>query len=175
MSARRPRRGEIARKLLRDLQSVAPPTGVVLLWRWRWELGILAGLAAGITLLITRLGWIWIMVLPGIAAVAFAWPEARSWLIAHIRCIVTAHRVRTGCAQAWIQTRTGRLPVILVTRVRPYGEQVFIWCRAGITPRDFERARDILRVTCWAADILVSVSPRHPQIVILDVIRDGSR
>jgi hypothetical protein len=98
-------------------------------------------------------------------------PGARRWLIAHARCIITAHRIRTGCAQAWIQTRYGKLPIILLTSPRPYGERAYIWCPAGISLEDFEDARDLLRSACWASDIKAMSSSRYSHIVILDVIR----
>ena len=108
-------------------------------------------------------------------AATLAWPEARHWLVVHIRCIITAHRVRTGCAQAWIQTRSGKLPIILLTRPQPWGERIYIWCRAGICPEDFEAARNVLRSACWASDIGVTPSIRYSHIVILDLIHTDWR
>jgi hypothetical protein len=100
-------------------------------------------------------------------------PDARYWLAAHARCIVTAHRIRTGCAQSWIQTRYGKLPIILLTTPRPYGERAYIWCPAGISVEDFEQARDLLRSACWASEIQIMSSTRYSHIVVLDVIRYG--
>jgi len=168
---RRPRRGDLISELQRNLRPVARPNILVLLWRWRWELGLLLCVPTALTVLITRLGWMWSLTAIGITAVTFEWPDARYWLIAHVRCIITAHRVRTGCAQAWIQSRYGKLPIILLTRPQPYGERVYIWCRAGICLEDFEAASDILRSACWASDIYVTSSTRHSHVVILDVIR----
>ena len=157
--------------LHQDLMPLKPPNILVILWRWRWEAGILV-LAAGLTYLIIRLGWPSGLVLFGIAAAVAWWPEAREWLLAHIRCVITAHRVRAGCAQAWIQTRSGGLPLILLTRPEYYGERVYVWCPAGISLEDFEDAADVLCAACWAADIVVSASERYAHIVILDVIRE---
>ncbi len=158
--------------LHQDLMPLKPPNVFAILWRWRWEIGIIVGLAAVLTFLITRLGWLTAPVVVAIAAVVAGWPEARYWLLAHIRCIVTAHRVRTGLAQAWIQTRSGRLPVILLTRPECYGERVYIWCPAGISLEDFDDAADVLCAACWATDIVVSASERYAHIVILDVVRE---
>jgi hypothetical protein len=166
---RRRRPGDLSSELQYELRSVAPPNAFVVLWRWRWEVGILLGLVLTVT--INRLGWIWTLTLPGVAGVIYAWPEARYWVAARMSCIVTAHRMRTGCAQAWIQTRSGKLPIILLTSARPDGERVFICCRAGICAEDFEDAKEILRAACWAADIVVSVNARYSHIVIIDVIR----
>ena len=169
---RRTRRGELLNELQRDLRPVAPPNILVLMWRWRWELAIFLGIPAGLVLLGTYLGWPWSIAVIGMAAVALAWPENRRWLVAHIRCVITAHRVRTGCAQAWIQTRSGKLPIILLTKPQPYGERVYIWCRAGISREDFEAAREILRTACWASDMYITASTRYSHIVILDLMRN---
>jgi hypothetical protein len=95
----------------------------------------------------------------------------RHGLATQIRCIITEHRIRTGCAQAWIQTRYGRLPIILLTIPQPRGERAYIWCPAGISLEDFEEARNVLRSACWASGINVTSSSRYSHIVILDVIR----
>lgn len=168
---RRSRRGDLISELQRDLRPVAPPSAIALLWRWRWEVLTFLGIPAGLAALMIKFGWIWGVAFIGISVVASVWPASQHWLIAHAHCIITAHRVRTGCAQAWIQTRSGKLPVILLTRPQPSGEQAYIWCRAGICAEDFEAARDILRAACWATDVHVTAHPRYSHIVILDVIR----
>lgn len=168
----RRRRGRAIDELQRDLTSVARPNMLVLLWRWRYEVATLIGLPTVIALLITQYHWWWLLGLVGVGAgTVSAWPEARLWLCAHVRCTITAHRVRAGCAQAWVQTRKGKLPFILLTTPKPYGERVFIWCRAGICLEDFEAASDTLRSACWARDVQVASSVRYAHIVILDVIR----
>jgi hypothetical protein len=108
-----------------------------------------------------------------LAATVGTWPAARCWVAARVGCVVTAHRLRAGCAQAWIHTRQGRLPVILLTRPIPGGEQAHLWCRAGTSVEDFESARDLLRAACWAHEVHVSRSTRYSHIVIVDVIRRG--
>jgi hypothetical protein len=99
------------------------------------------------------------------------WPPARQRLIARAWCVITPHRVRTGCAHAWVQTRDGRLPVVLYTAPAEFGERVMLWCRAGITAGDLDGARDILRAACWASDVRVVVNDRRSHIVVLEVIR----
>lgn len=168
---RRDGRGDLLSELQRGLRPVAPPSVLVVLWRWRWEVAIFAGLPAGITLLIARIGLPESLAMIGVLAATLALPEVRHSLGARIRCVVMAHRVRTGCAQAWIQTRSGKLPVILLTSPRSYGERVYVWCRAGISREDFEGARDVLQSACWAGEVWVSSHPRYSHIVILDVIR----
>ena len=83
----------------------------------------------------------------GVTAMVAAFPpgrQRRAW------CVVTPHRIRTGCTHAWIQTRDGRLPVALYTVPADFGERVWLWCRAGITARNLQAARDVGRHACWA-------------------------
>jgi hypothetical protein len=79
--------------------------------------------------------------------------------------------VRTGCAQARIHSRQGRLPFVLLTSTAPHGERVLLWCRAGTSIEDFVAARPLLTAACWAADVRVTPSNRHAQLVILNVYR----
>jgi hypothetical protein len=160
-------------ELTRGIQPVARPNIFVLLWRWRYELILLTGLPAAIVMLAIWLSYPWAVAeIAAIAAILTVLPQARYWLLAHARCVITAHRVRTGCAQAWIHNRAGRLPIILLTSPTPCGERVHIWCRAGTSVEDFQSARDILRSACWARELRITASQRHSHIVVLDVIRD---
>jgi hypothetical protein len=170
--SRRRRQGALLAELQQSLRPVARPNLLVLIWRWRYELVLLASLPAVIILLMARVSWVWTLTGVSVVAATLAnWPDARSWLFAHARCVLTAHRVRTGCAQAWIHSRYGKLPIILLTSPKPFGERVHLWCRAGTCLEDFESASGILRSACWAHDVHISASARYPHIVILDVIR----
>jgi hypothetical protein len=170
------RQGRYVPDLLQELRPVRRPNLAVLLWRWRWELMLGLGLPLAVVEIGAQLGWDRLLAMVGIlGGVITTAPPARYWLISHIRCIVTAHRIRTGCAQAWIQTRYGRLPAVLLTSPRPHGERAYIWCPAGISPGDFEEARELLRSACWANDIRIAGSPRYSHIVIMDIVRHTQR
>jgi hypothetical protein len=154
---------------------VARPSVLGLLWRWRYEFGavlVVAGSAIGLDLTAGTDGLITGAATAGLGAgVAMWWPASRNRIIARVMCVVVQHRVRAGCAAAWVQTRKGRLPLILWTVPRPFGESVLLWCRAGITPGDLVRAREVLRVACWAEDVRVIPDARRPHRVRLDIIR----
>jgi hypothetical protein len=157
------------------LSSVARPSLVTRMWHWRYELGLITGVILGAVFIGVTLGPGWLIAATAAAmaslAIGLAWPSSRRRLIARAWCVITPHRVRTGCTHAWVQTRDGRLPTVLYTVPAEFGERVWLWCRAGITSRDLAAAREILRAACWASDVRVVVNDRRSHIVVLEVIR----
>lgn len=154
------------------LSSVARPNPIVIAWRWRYELGLLLGLMVGSFAIFQAMGAIW---LAGtwvvLVAMSGLWPRGRRLLIARAWCIITPHRLRTGCAHSWVQSRRGKLPAILLTTSQPFGERITLWCVAGISAEDLVAVKDVLIAACWATDIQIMRSERHAHIVIVDVIR----
>jgi hypothetical protein len=157
------------------VSTVTRPNILTRLWHWRYELGLAVGLLLGTVTIGYTLGLDWLIAVAAatmaILATAMTWPSSRQAIIARAWCVITPHRVRTGCTHAWIQTRDGRLPVVLYTVPADFGERVWLWCRAGITAGDLEGARDVLRAACWASDVRVVVNDRRSHIVVLEVIR----
>jgi hypothetical protein len=157
------------------LSSAARPGIFGLIWNWRYELGLSAGLATVGLASGYELGAAWLIAIATVGlvllAAGLAWPPSRRRLVARAWCVITPHRVLTGCRHAWVQTRDGRLPVILFTTPAGFGERVTLWCRAGITHGDLEGARDVLRAACWASDVRVVASARYAHVVVLEVIR----
>jgi hypothetical protein len=151
------------------------PGPAELTWNWRWELGVLAVLAVPAGLITSAFGLLGLCVATGagLAAVAAVLlrPPARQWCVARAWCLITPHRIRAGCVNAWVQTRSGRLPFILATTPTAYGEQVRLWLRAGLTAADLQAARDVLAAACWAAEVRVIPSPGHAHLVTLEVVR----
>jgi len=177
MASGRPRQPHdpgIIASLESALSPVARPGIVSRLWHWRYELGLIAGVLLAAIAIGYTLGPGWLIATAAamvIVAAALAWPASRRRIAARAWCVITPHRVRTGCTHAWIQTRDGRLPTVLDTTTAAFGERVWLWCRAGITAGDLEAARDILRSACWASDVRVVLNDRRSHIVVLEVIR----
>ena len=179
MAAGRPH-GQHDPSLMSSLETtftgVRRPGLAELVWNWRWELGIAALLAAPSGLIASEFGLLGLSTAAGAglaastAALLF-WPPARQWCIARAWCLITPHRVRAGCANAWVQTRGGKLPFILATTPTAYGEQVRIWLRAGLTCADLQAAKDVLAVACWATEVRVTPSPSRAQLVTLEIVR----
>lgn len=151
------------------------PGPAELVWNWRWELGIVGSLAATSGLVVSAFGLLGLAVASGAGLAASAgallWPPARQWCIARAWCLITPHRVRAGCVNAWVQTRSGKLPFILAITPTFYGERVRIWLRAGLTAADLHAARDVLAASCWATEVRVVPSPTRAHLVTLEVIR----
>ncbi len=171
-----PYRRRSSRQVLADLQfalrPVARPNPLVIMWRWRYELGLVTGLPAAMIILGRAVGAVWaVVILAALAHLIVLWPAARRLLVAQAWCVITAHRVRTGCAQAWIHSRNGKIPVVLITSRRPYGQSVWLWCRAGTSAEDFVVARRHLAAACWARAVYVTPDARFAHLVTLHVVR----
>ena len=70
------------------------------LWHWRYETGLAAGVLLATLLMWSTLGLTGLIVVAtalAIGAAAVAWPPSRRRIIARVWCVITPHRVRTGC------------------------------------------------------------------------------
>lgn len=82
-------------------------------------------------------------------------------------------RIRSGCVEASVVDRRGRVPYVLRTAVTPFGERSWLWCRAGTPVSDVEGAAEVPAVCCLAPLVRVVAHPRDPAPVAVEVIRDG--
>lgn len=157
---------------LRRLLIRARPNPLVIAWRWRYEIALVSGLSISLVTAITSFGAVpTIMALIALTLIILCWPAARRRAIDRAWCIITPHRVRTGCAEGLIYSSRGKIPAILWTSHRAFGERVLLWCRAGTSVDDFVSARTVLATACWAQDVAIFVDTDHTQLVTLDVIR----
>lgn len=162
------------RRLIADLDEVFTPRRrpnlAVVVWNWRYELGLAVATAGTVTGLIRLLGVEWGIVSASALVGVFGppWPEQ---LVDWAWRLVTPHRLRVGFGEARLRTTRGKLPIIIRTTHAPFGERVEIWCPAGISAEDIKSARYVLRSACWAADIRVARDERRSHRVTVDVIR----
>lgn len=157
---------------LRRLISVAVPNLLVVAWRWRYELALVAGLTGGLVAAITSFGAVpTVVAVIVIALTILCWPTARRFVVDRAWCIITPHRVRVGCVEGLIYSSRGKIPFILWTSHQAFGERVLLWCRAGTSADDFDSARTVLTAACWAQDVAVFFDTHYTQLVTLDVIR----
>jgi len=158
---------------LNDLLRPAPRAGVLgIVWRWRYELALLAGAAMAVTALLLVLGGAWTVITVSALLGTFGPPWHETQIAAAWR-IVTPHRLRSGFTQAHIRSGRGRLPLVVRTTSEPFGERVTVWCPAGTSAEDLQSARALLRAACWAADVRIIPGQRHSHLVTVEVIRKG--
>jgi len=163
---------ELLGALHHALVPTARPNPFLALWRWRYELA----LGAAIPLLLT---WLTstggadatVAITSVVTALLFGWPTARRRILARAWCVLTPHRFRLACAQARIHTRKGRLPAVMRCARKPYGEQLLVWCPAGITAADLHAARAVITAACFATDVEVVAYPTRRQLVMVAIIR----
>ncbi len=147
------------------------PNPLVVLWRWRYEAAVVALGAAMVLALGPRSAGVVAVAALAVGAGVAAWPAARRLALARLWCVITPHRIRAACAEGWLHSRSGRIPAVLWTSARPYGEAVTLWCRAGTTAAQFDSHRAVLAAACWASDVRVERLPRRPYLVRLHVVR----
>jgi len=173
---RRPNDPSVMSSLESAVREIRRPGPLESWWNWRWELGILATTAGLSGLIAASFGLIGLAAAAGaglaVSSALLYWPPARKRIVAKAWCIITPHRIRVGCVNAWVQTRRGRLPIITYTVPTDYGERVQLWCRAGITAADLFAARPVLAAACWATQVRVIPSVQHAHLVTLEVLRD---
>lgn len=159
-------------ELNRATTPIARPNPLVVLWRWRYELGLVVLAPLTVYYLAAALGPMSLGA--GVVPVVVAlWPPARSEAWGRIRCVATAHRIRVGFVEAYVVNRRGKIPVILWCAPAPCGERAWVWCRAGITLTHLERARETIASACWASEVRLQPHHRAPHWVLLEVVRRG--
>jgi hypothetical protein len=150
------------------------PWPSTVIWRWRWELGLVIG-----TLFLLWAGWrttgAWLLVIAPIvvSALTLIQPCLRL-LLRQGSAIAVQHRIRTGCAQAGLHGPDGELPAVLWTRLLPDGERICLWSPPGLTVNAFRAERDQLAEACRSRSVRIEGHSKFTRIVILDVVRRGS-
>ncbi|HEY7103173.1 MAG TPA: hypothetical protein VH573_16185 [Mycobacteriales bacterium] len=142
----------------------ARPNPLVVAWRWRYELCA----ATTLVLLTVRVGALWTVAAALATVAAFAVVPALRW---RVWCVLTQHRVRTGLTQAWVFSRSGRIPMVLWTRPVHEGEQLLLLLRPGLTAADLAAAAPVLAAACWAREVVVVPQPTRAALVRLVVVR----
>jgi hypothetical protein len=156
--------GQRAADFGRAFVRVRRPNPLVLAWRWRYELCA----AATAALLAARVGALWTVASALAVAAAVAVVPQLRW---RFWCVVTQHRIRTGLTQAWVFSRSGRIPMVLWTRPVHEGEQLLLLLRPGLTAADLSAAAPVLAAACWAREVVVVAHPTRAALVRLVVVR----
>ncbi|HEX4701796.1 MAG TPA: hypothetical protein VH352_06685 [Pseudonocardiaceae bacterium] len=139
-------------------------------YRWRYEIAAAIGFPIALIELDHTIGWGWLLLLlAGLASMAWHWPGARRFVLARVRVVIVQHRLRTGFARARVCTLDGRLPAILWATPSEDGVQVLVSCPAGVGVDRIQAQRHLLAAACFASAVDVTRHRRHANLVVLSV------
>jgi hypothetical protein len=159
--------------IIDDLAVAAHQTAAGILWRWRTEIAALLTLTAALAALSRLIALPWAAAsLGGLLAVVLAVPHSRRFLWRRVLCVLARHRLhRLFYNDRRLQTRTGRIPLVLWIRPTKVGERAHVLCRAGVCGEDFEDNAAQLAAACYARDARVTRNRRWSHLVTIDIIR----
>ncbi|MET7282354.1 hypothetical protein ABZS29_29265 [Kribbella sp. NPDC005582] len=181
-STRRGSRGSTAtgtiETITRPNQS-APVKFLLAVWRWRWELFVLATaayitLAHGgeivayfeanepwfnLVLIILVLGWI------------VTDNPARRFVVNRVWCVVTRHRVRACLVEMRTLNYSGNLPFIFACLSTKTGQVVWLWMRPGLSMEDLDNKAETIASACWARKAVIERSKRNAAVVRIEINR----
>lgn len=143
-----------------------------LTWRWRTELGfaaavlvvrLLAGrnLSAGPALAATL----------AVVVVVALWPRSRALVAGRLGCARARRRLLACMRETRVATSTGRLPLVLRSRVTPAGERLTFGLFPGQSAELLDARVEELRAAARAREVTVTRDPARADRVTLDVIR----
>jgi hypothetical protein len=157
-----------------DLPAAGGSRLIVRLWRIRTELLLVAGFALfALTLLsATQEGhWLPFILLSSAISVPAATRTGRNWVLAHVWCVISRHRLQRVCLETTMHTRAGRIPLVLWITPTRTGEKALIMTRAGISAEEFDAYSEEIAAACWARNSLVFRHHRRANLVIVEIVR----
>jgi hypothetical protein len=162
----------LADQLVREGSTGHRPGPLLLGWRWRWELGVLAVVATVVYLVEPAL----LLATTGVViALGAAVPALRRLGRQRFWCVATQHRLRTGLHESDVRSWSGRAPAIVWTSAAADGERVLLACPAGVDVARIDAARGELAAACWAVDVDVRPHLRYANLAVVEVVRRGPR
>lgn len=142
-------------------------------WRWRAEiLGVVVGLVLAVKLA-DRVGSFTVagLILVGLALAVLLVPSARRYVVRHVWCTITRHRLRLFFVEAGVYNRSGRLPAIWWVRPTRVGERAWIALSPGLSAGNLEDRLDALAATCWARDARITPVRAVVTFIRVDIVR----
>lgn len=142
------------------------------LWRWRVELILGVVVAYGWwrlnRVVASPVAW---LVLVAVAGLLFGPPVIRRYIVRHLWCTVSRHRLRSCFVANRVMNRKGQLPRFLWVRPTEVGERVSLLMPPGTSVRDIEDRADEFSASCWAREVRVSRHRANAARVVITVVR----
>lgn len=98
-------------------------------------------------------------------------PAIRARIVAVAYCVAVRHRLRVCFTQFIVKSRSGSLPLILMSRPTPVGERVWIWLRPGLSLADLQSQLDRIATACWAREVQAIRPGSNAALVRIDIKR----
>jgi hypothetical protein len=141
-------------------------------WRLRAELlTVLVGVLLWHRLTAAVPYWLAVALVVVMLAAALVWGPSRRWLVAHVWCTVTRHRLRSCLVQVHAYNRDGYVPWTVWVRPTNVGERLWLLMRPGVCVRDLEDRAEHIAAACWAREARIRRSRRLAALVTVDVVR----
>jgi len=145
---------------------------VAVLWRLRTELtASVVGVWVWLWLTDRMPVWAAIAVLLLASAALMGWAPSRRFVVGHMWCTVTRHRLRACMMQSRVMNYRGYVPWCLWVRPTRVGERVWLLMRPGICVDDLDTRTPHIAAACWARDARVRAWRRLVSVVLVDVVR----
>lgn len=160
-------------EVFRRPQRSIPVLAAVVVWRWRWELTVLA-LTVATFVALTNTGLtpiLTVLAMLTVAVVILSVPFTRRFATTRIMCVLIRHRLRVCMSEMRTLNYSGYLPLILHIRGTPVGLVAWIWMRPGLAITDLDSRTEHLATACWAREVRIQRSRRLAALVRIDIVR----
>src|SRR5215207_5189828 len=145
---------------------------LAVLWRLRTELAALLVSVWGWLELTDRLPrWAAVTVVIVVVLGLMAWGPSRRFVLGHVWCTVTRHRLRSCMVQSRVMNHRGYVPWCLWVRPTNVGERAWLLMRPGICVEDVDSRTAQIAAACLARDARVRAWRRLVAVVLVDVVR----
>lgn len=141
-------------------------------WRFRTELGYLTVLLVAYFGIRHEIGprWATWNVLAGIALLA-AWARSRRLLIGRLCCSTTRRRLQQVFTETKITTASGKVPLVVRSKVTAAGERYWLWLRIGHSAELLDSRMEEIRAAARCRDVRVIRNEDRAHRVLLEVTR----
>jgi hypothetical protein len=145
---------------------------LAVLWHLRTEVAAsVVGVWLWLRLTDRMPAWAACVVVLGAAGGLMAWGPSRRFVLGHVWCTVTRHRLRSCLVQSRVMNHRGYVPWCLWVRPTNVGERAWLLMRPGICVEDVDSRTAQIAAACWARDARVRAWRRLVAVVLVDVVR----
>lgn len=141
-------------------------------WRFRTELVAVGVVVGGYLEVRHQIGkqLATLVVLVGVGLVVGV-PHSRRWVLGRLICSRTRRRLAAVFKETRVATASGKLPIVLRSRLTRSGEQYRLWLRIGQSAEVLDSRMEEIRAACRCQDVRIIRNERRSHLVMVEVIR----